>query len=49
MGKELDGNTITPDMLKEFEVGNYIGINLIFIDKKTSKRYTMAATLEVIE
>ena len=49
MGKELDGITITPDMLKEFEVGNYIGINLIFIDKKTSKRHTMAAALEVIE
>ena len=49
MGKELDGITITPDMLKEFEVGNYISINLIFIDKKTSKRHTMAAALEVIE
>lgn len=49
MGKVLDGITITPDMLKEYEVGSYIGLNLVFIDKKTSKRHSMHVSLEVIE
>jgi len=49
MGQDLNGIVITPDMLDEFEVGKYLGINLTYMEKKTSKRYSMVATLQVVE
>lgn len=49
MGQDLNGIVITPDMLDEFEVGNYLGINLTYMEKKTSKQYSMVATLKVVE
>ena len=49
MEADVVGNVITPAVLSAFEVGQLISINLIAMDAKTKKRFTLVAALEVTE
>ena len=49
MEADVVGNVITPAVLSAFEVGQLISINLIAMDAKTKKQFTLVAALEVTE
>jgi len=49
MDEDIVGNVITPAVLSAFEVGQLISINLIAMDAKTKKQFTLVAALEITE
>jgi hypothetical protein len=49
MKADVVGNVITPAVLSAFKVGQLISINLIAMDAKTKKQFTLVAALEITE
>jgi hypothetical protein len=49
MEQSVVGNVITPAMLSAFEVGQYISVNLVAMDVKSRKQFTLTAALKITE